>query len=176
MRAFTRTMVAAAVETPPPEADPAPTSPQLPARRVKAKQRGGEVQLLEDDGTDCPSEALGLVQERSTGDDKAAVERLKARASALGANTIAGYKATRSLDGATQFIGVAVRCHDLTEAKKSDTLGPVDVPMPAGGVEEAFADLLDQAERMHASLITDVHVEPRDDGPHVVGTAIRYRR
>jgi hypothetical protein len=113
----------------------------------------------------CATEALGVV-ESSDGDRAHALEAMRSRAGALGAEMLvevtkrgAGYAAT------------AVRCRDLREGRPYEVMEKITIPIDGGGEDAAFAALRARAFDMKADLIIDITKEPT----RIIGTAIRYR-
>jgi uncharacterized protein YbjQ (UPF0145 family) len=160
-----------------PRPPPAPSPVALAAAAPKAKRAGPNIRLFTSDGADCPTEALGVVNERaSLGDEDGAIERLKAKARVMGADAIVGYRSASALLG-TDLAGVAVRCRTPSKDKEYDTIGELEVPARPGEEDAAFDELLARADDMHANLVIGVHVVPGSGGApaKVVGAAIRYR-
>ena len=186
-RTFARTTIAAAVVAPPPPPAvdaPAPSKPAVAPLAAPKRHGNAEVRLFTLDNADCPTEALGVVNERADdGDEGAAVERIKAKARGMGADAVVGYRTeTHGTNGGTglDLAGVAVRCKKLAEDRPYDVLGRIEVPVAsdaASNDQDAFDELLARADKMHANLVLDVHVVPGQNGAHgkVVGAAIRYR-
>lgn len=178
-RRYVHSTVAAAVvvppvvEAPPALLPPARASASVPQRAPKK----ASIRLFTADGADCPTEALGVVSERAYGDVDLALERLKDKARAMGADAIVGYRTASGGALGTDLAGVAVHCQRLAEDKPYDTIDHLEVPATAGAEQEAFDELLARADRMHANLVIDVHVvpDPSGIGRKVVGAAIRYR-
>jgi uncharacterized protein YbjQ (UPF0145 family) len=176
-RRYVHSTVAAAIVVPAPRPPaPAPLA-SLPAR-VKPPRKPN-IRLFTADGADCPTEALGVVNERASGDgdEKAALERLKDKARAMGAEAIVGYRSAGAFGMGTDLAGVAVRCEKLTEDRRYDTVDHLEVPVTEGAEQEAFDELLAKANDMHANLVIDVHLQRDADGVgrKVVGAAIKYR-
>jgi uncharacterized protein YbjQ (UPF0145 family) len=171
------TIAAAIVATPaPPPAKAAANAnravfPPLPAPHKP------DIRLFTADGADCPTEALGVVNERAVGDDKAALERLKDKARAMGADAIVGYRSAGAGGLGTDLAGVAVRCEQLAENRRYETVEHITVPVTEGAEQDAFDELLARADAMHANLVIDVHLQRDADGVgrKVVGAAIKYR-
>jgi uncharacterized protein YbjQ (UPF0145 family) len=150
-------------------------APPPPRRAVPRRVQSG-VRVFTGDAADCPSEALGVVNERAFGDEAAALERLKEKAHAMGADAIVGYRTTSSGVTGTDLAGVAIHCAKLTEDRPIETIEHLEVPVTPGAEQEAFDELLARANSLDASLVTEVHLERDKDGTgsKVVGKAIKY--
>jgi uncharacterized protein YbjQ (UPF0145 family) len=170
-------VVAAILEAPRP-APPPPARRAAPKPVETARVETG-VRVFAGDAPDCPSEALGVVNERASGvlDEAAALERLKEKAHTMGADAIVGYRTTSGAASGTDLAGVAVHCAKLTEDRPIHTIEHLEVPVTPGAEQEAFDELLDRANKLDASLVTEVHLERNADGTgsKVVGKAIKYR-
>jgi uncharacterized protein YbjQ (UPF0145 family) len=171
------TRASAAAPKPPADADdePIPTDPAIVARARTVK-------VLKNEGMGCAAEALGPVDvhKKMESTDKA-LEVLKLRAAALGAEAVIGVDFEHGEGGSapTHLSGMAVRCRDLIQGRQYDVIGSISIKGAMGKEEDAFAQLRAKATAMKADLVLDVtfeHGEGADGaGTTIKGTAIRFR-
>lgn len=155
--------------------EPIPTDPAIVARAAKVK-------VLKNEGMGCASEALGPVDvHKKMESTEKALEVLKLRAAALGAEAVIGVDFEHGEGGSapTHLSGMAVRCRDLIQGRSYDVIGSVTVKGAMGKEEDAFAQLRAKATAMKADLVLDVKFEHGEGGEGagttITGTAIRFR-
>ena len=144
--------------------------------------RAAKVRIEQGEGIGCPSEALGPVDvHKKMESTEQALERLKLRAAALGADAVVHVEFEHGEGGSevTHLSGMAVRCNDLIKGRAYDAIGSVQSDGKMGSEERAFASMLEKAKAMHADLVIHVkfeHGEGGDkEGTKVSGTAIKFR-
>jgi uncharacterized protein YbjQ (UPF0145 family) len=148
-----------------------PTDPVIVAAAAK-------VRVLSDERLSCPSQVLGIVDvHEPVENDEAALDILRRRAAALGAEAITGVE-FRHGDGheRTHMSGTAVRCKDLLNGRSYDVLDHIVIKAKMGGEDEAFDELKRRARGLGANLILETkfqHGESASEGVVVSGTAIR---
>jgi uncharacterized protein YbjQ (UPF0145 family) len=151
-----------------------PTDPAIVAAAAK-------VRVLNDQALSCVSQVLGIVDvHEPVESDEAALEILRRRAAALGAEAVTGVE-FRHGDGheRTHMSGTAVRCKDLLDGRKYDVLERIVVNAKMGGEDEAFDELKRRARALGANLILEAkfrHGESSGEGVTVSGTAVRAYR
>jgi uncharacterized protein YbjQ (UPF0145 family) len=152
--------------------------PSDPATLAKA----ASVRVIQNDSLGCTAEALGPIDvHRNMESTQQALEALKLRAAALGADAIIGVDFEHGEGGnaPTHLSGMAVRCRDLLGGRSYDVLGKVEVRGSMGKEEDAFSELKAKARAMRADLVLGVKFEHGEGGegePTVLtGTAIRIR-
>lgn len=150
-----------------------PTDPVIVAAAAK-------VRVLSDERLSCASQVLGIVDvHEPVENDEAALDILRRRAAALGAEAITGVE-FRHGDGheRTHMSGTAVRCKDLLNGRSYDVLDHIVIKAKMGGEDEAFDELKRRARALGANLILEAkfqHGESSTEGVVVSGTAIRTR-
>ncbi len=150
-----------------------PTDPVIVAAAAK-------VRVLSDERLSCTSQVLGIVDVHEPVEtDEAALDILRRRAAALGAEAITGVE-FRHGDGheRTHMSGTAVRCKDLLNGRAYDVLDHLVIKAKMGGEDEAFDELKRRARALGANLILEAkfqHGESSAEGVVVSGTAIRTR-
>ena len=154
--------------------DPRPASPAVLAAAAK-------VTVLQNDDMSCETEALGLVDVHcSMHGTRTALDELKARAAALGAEAVTGVDFHHGGGGHehTHLSGMAVRCRDLLGGRSYDVIARLDVDGAMGKEDAAFGELMSRAGAMNADLVVGirfVHGEGGDQPTRVSGTAVRFR-
>lgn len=150
---------------------PVPTDPATVAAAAKVK-------VLNNESLSCASQVLGIVDvHESVENDEQALDILRRRAAALGADAITGVE-FRHGDGheRTHMSGTAVRCKDLLNGRKYDVLDHIVIKAKMGGEDEAFDELKRRARELGANLILEAkfkHGESKAEGVVVSGTAVR---
>ncbi len=154
---------------------PVPNDPATLAKAAKIK-------VAESDDAGCVTEALGPVDVHKKMESTAqALENLKRRAAALGADAITHVEFEHGEGGkeVTHLSGMAVRCNDLIKGRAYDTIGEVQVDGSMGGEDKAFAKLRAKARSMHADMLINVRFEHGEggdgEGTKMMATAIRFR-
>lgn len=148
-----------------------PTDPVIVAAAAK-------VRVLNNESLSCASQVLGVVDvHEPVQTDEAALDILRRRAAALGAEAITGVE-FRHGNGheRTHMSGTAVRCKDLLAGRKFDVLERIVVKGKMGGEDEAFDELKRRARVLGANLILEAkfhHGESASEGVTVTGTAVR---
>lgn len=148
-----------------------PTDPVIVAAAAK-------VRVLNNESLSCASQVLGVVDvHEPVQTDEAALDILRRRAAALGAEAITGVE-FRHGNGheRTHMSGTAVRCKDLLNGRKFDVLERIVVKGKMGGEDEAFDELKRRARVLGANLILEAkfhHGESASEGVTVTGTAVR---
>lgn len=137
-----------------------------------------KVKVLNNESLSCASQVLGVVDvHERVENDEAALDILRRRAAALGAEAITGVE-FRHGDGheRTHMSGTAVRCKDLLAGRSYDVLERIVVKGKMGGEDEAFDELERRARVLGANLILEAkfrHGESASEGVVVSGTAVR---
>ncbi len=155
------------------DATPLPSDPGTVAAAAR-------VRVLQGGDMGCESEALGPVDVHSPmhGTDKA-LEALKLRAAALGADAVVGVDFHHGEGGhaPTHLSGMAARCKDLLKGRSYDVIASLDVPGKMGREKDAFEDLLHKAWLAKADLVVDIEFHHGDgtEPTHMTGTAVRFR-
>ena len=134
-------------------------------------------------GTDVsqPVEIIGLIDVHSEMKDQdRALEALKAKAGALGADAVLDVEYHHAVGGEPSHLsGMAVRCNDLVRGRAYETIGSVQSDGAMGSEERAFKNMLAKARAMHADLVIGVRFEHGEggegEGTKVTGTAIKFR-
>ena len=150
---------------------PLPTDPATVAAAAKVK-------VLNNESLSCASQVLGIVDvHEPVQTDEAALDILRLRAAALGAEAITGVE-FRHGDGheRTHMSGTAVRCKDLLNGRKYDVLDHLVVKGKMGEEDETFDELRRRARELGANLVLEVsfkHGESAAEGVVVSGTAVR---
>ena len=150
---------------------PLPTDPVIVAAAAK-------VRVLNDPALSCTSQVLGIVDvHEPVASDEAALDILRLRAAALGADAVTGVE-FRHGDGheRTHMSGTAVRCKDLLNGRTYDVLDRIVIKAKMGGEDEAFDELKRRARELGANLILEAkfrHGESAAEGVVVSGTAVR---
>lgn len=125
---------------------------------------------------ECVSELLGLVDvhERVASQD-AALELLKRRAAALGAEAVTGVEFEHGEGGEpTHLSGSAVRCKDLLRGRRFEVLGKIEVTAEMDHEADALAELKSRALARGANLILEVRFDHGEGKKtRVLGTAVR---
>lgn len=156
-------MTEPAVQAPPPS--------RMPAHKfgvfdpIETPSTSTDIRVFDGDSAECESEALGVV-ESSDADRARAIEMMRTRAAALGAEAITSVQAIGSCWKAT-----AVRCRDLRDGRAYDVIEDIDVPIQDGHEDTAFDALRARAYDLSADLVIDITT----DAGHVKGKAIRYK-
>lgn len=146
-------------------------------------------------------EVIGLVQaDARPGEGNAALNELRARAAALGADAVVHVRlhvedspGSMSVSGdpdwedflddssgtwehAVHITGEAVRYRELVEGRRYTVVARIGVTDRAGHEHEALARLASRARAMHADLVVDIEVtnQGQDTPFEVHGTAIRF--
>lgn len=138
------------------------------------------MRVLSDERLSCTSQVLGIVDvHEPVENDEAALDILRRRAAALGAEAITGVE-FRHGDGheRTHMSGTAVRCKDLLNGRSYDVLEHLVIKATMGSEDEAFDELKRRARALGADLILEAkfrHGESPGEGVVVSGTAIRTR-
>jgi uncharacterized protein YbjQ (UPF0145 family) len=155
--------------------EPLPSDPATIARAAS-------VRVIQNDSLGCEAEALGPIDvHKKMESTQQALDALKLRAAALGADAIIGvdFEHGEGGDAPTHLSGMAVRCRDLLRGRSYDVIGKVEVRGAMGKEEDAFSELKAKARAMRADLVLDVKFEHGEGGegePTVLtGTAIRLR-
>lgn len=150
---------------------PVPTDAATVAAAAKVK-------VLNDSSLSCASQVLGIVDvHEPVESDEAALDILRRRAAALGAEAITGVE-FRHGNGheRTHMSGTAVRCKDLLNGRQYDVLDRIVIKAKMGGEDEAFDELKRRARTVGANLILDAkfrHGESASEGVVVSGVAVR---
>jgi uncharacterized protein YbjQ (UPF0145 family) len=137
-----------------------------------------KIRVLNDSSLSCASQVLGVVDvHEPVESDEAALDILRRRAAALGAEAITGVE-FRHGNGheRTHMSGTAVRCKDLLNGRKYDVLEHIVIKAKMGGEDEAFDELKRRARDLGANLILEAkfrHGESASEGLVVSGTAVR---
>ncbi len=154
---------------------PLPTDPDTVARAAS-------VRVLQNESLGCESEVLGPIDvHKKMESTPQALEKLKLRAAALGAEAVSNVEFEHGEGGnePTHLSGLALRCRDLLHGRKYDVIQKITVHQPMGKEEAAFADLKRRGRDLHADLILDVkfiHGEGGEgEGLTMTGTAVRVR-
>ena len=144
--------------------------------------RAAGLRVAENDDAGCITEALGPVDvHKRAGSTASALQSLKRRAAALGADALTHVEFEHGEGGreATHLSGMAVRCNDLIKGRAYDSIGEVQVTGAMGGEERAFMQLREKARDMRADMLIEVrfeHGEGSDgEGTRMMATAIRFR-
>ena len=174
--------------TTPPPWEPSPsyafTPPPPPTPRADDTALAtatARVRVLQTGGLGCWMESLGIVDvHEQMNTEQAALELLKRRAAALGAEGVMGVEFHHGEGGdePTHLSGIAVRCNDLLKGRAYDVLEKMDVAGDMGDEDEAYAKMQARAKTLHADLIMGVsfeHGEGAGAKTHVYGTAIKFR-
>lgn len=146
---------------------------QAAAARVKVMQTGD---------LGCKMQSLGLVDvHEPMKTEEAALDLLKRRAAALGAEGVMGVEFHHGEAGnePTHLSGIAVKCNDLLKGRTFDVIEKMDVAGAMGEEDEAYDKMRERAfGQLHADLIIDIsfeHGEGANAKTHVYGTAIKLR-
>jgi len=155
--------------------EPLPTDPAVVAKAASVK-------VLNNESLGCASEALGPVDvHKKMKNTQQALDELKLRAAALGADAVIGVDFEHGEGGSapTHLSGMAVRCRDLLQGRSYDVIGKVSIKGAMGKEEQAFDELRAKARAMKADLVLDVQFEHGEGGEGagttITGTAIRFR-
>jgi uncharacterized protein YbjQ (UPF0145 family) len=148
-----------------------PTDPVIVAAAAK-------VRVLNNESLSCASQVLGVVDvHEPVQTDEAALDILRRRAAALGAEAITGVEFRHgSGHERTHMSGTAVRCKDLLHGRKFDVLEHIVVKVKMGAEDEGFDELKRRARVLGANLILEAkfhHGESSSEGVTVSGTAVR---
>lgn len=146
-------------------------------------------------------EVLGLVQaDARPGEGDAALNELRARAAAMGADAVVHVRlhvedspGSQSLSGdpdweafldgssgtwetAVHITGEAVRYHELVDGRRYTVVARIGVTDRVGHEHEALERLASRARGLHADLVIDIEVTNHGDASpfEVHGTAIRF--
>jgi uncharacterized protein YbjQ (UPF0145 family) len=138
------------------------------------------VKVLTGSGLDCRGEALGIVDVHEPVSSEAqALELLKRRAAALGAEAIVGVEFRHGSGGAapTHLSGMAMRCNDLLKGRAYEELAMLEVAGDMGHEDDAFDELKTKARALGANLILDIRFEHGEATGRTMlrGKAIRVR-
>ena len=146
---------------------------QAAAARVKVMQTGD---------LGCKMQSLGLVDvHEPMKTEEAALDLLRRRAAALGAEGVMGVEFHHGEGGnePTHLSGIAVKCNDLMKGRAYDVLEKMDIAGGMGEEDEAYDKMRVRAfETLHADLIIEIsfeHGEGANAKTHVYGTAIKFR-
>jgi uncharacterized protein YbjQ (UPF0145 family) len=140
----------------------------------------GRVHVLQSDSMGCESEVLGLVDVHShMHETEHALDELKLRAAALGAEAVLGVDFHHGEGGhePTHLSGIAARCRDLRRGRSYDVIQELDVTGKNGHEDDAFQALRERARAVHADLVVGIEFHHGDgtEPSHVTGTAVRWR-
>lgn len=132
---------------------------------IEVPSTSSDVRVFDGDEAECESEALGVV-DSSEPDRARAIEMMRTRAAALGAEAVTAVQRLGA-----RWTATAVRCRDLRDGRAYDVIEDIDVPVKDGGEEAAFDALRSRAYDLAADLVIDITTE----AGHVKGKAIRYK-
>jgi uncharacterized protein YbjQ (UPF0145 family) len=138
------------------------------------------VLVLESQTVNQPTEVVGLIDvHEESGHHSEALERLRIKGAALGADAVLGVEFHHGDDGEPAHLsGTAVRFRDLLRGRRYDVLGELEVTGQMGDEAGALRELKRRARAVSADLILGVmyhHGEGGDEAPRLTGTAIRLR-
>lgn len=137
------------------------------------------VRVLSAPTLDCPAQVLGIVDvHEKVESEAAALEILRRRAAARGADAVTGVEFHHGESGAerTHLSGTAVRCNDLLHGRRYEVLEQIDVRDAMGREDAVFDALKERARRAGANLVLGVHFvhgEGPSEGVRAYGTAVR---
>jgi uncharacterized protein YbjQ (UPF0145 family) len=144
--------------------------------------KAASVRVIQNEALGCAAEALGPVDvHKKMENTHKALEALKLRAAALGADAVTGVDFEHGEGGSapTHLSGMAVRCKDLVHGRTYDVMGEITVKGAMGKEEAAFSELRAKARAMKADLILGVKFDHGEggegEGTTLTGTAIRFR-
>jgi uncharacterized protein YbjQ (UPF0145 family) len=150
----------------------APSPPPRPAR--------SKVMVLKDVAITQPTEILGLVDVyEQLYDHDRALESLKAKAEALGADAIVGLEYHHGGGKEpSRLSGTAIKFKDLVQGRRYEPLGTIEVKYDPGEEAQGLRELKAKARAIHADLILELKYDRGDgnDQPRVSGTAVKFAR
>jgi uncharacterized protein YbjQ (UPF0145 family) len=158
---------------------PAPPPPR--ASDSALLTAAARVKVLQTGGLGCEMQSLGIVDvHEPMKTEQAALDLLKRRAAALGAEGVMGVEFHHGEGGGetTHLSGIAVKCSDLLRGRSYDVLEKIDIAGGMGEEDEAYDKMKQRAAQIHADLIIDIsfeHGEGVGAKTHVYGTAIKLR-
>ncbi len=133
----------------------------------------------------CRSRVLGVVDVHTPMGEEGALNELRGRAQALGAEAVVSVDFHHGDDdeaeegGTTHLSGLAVRCEDMLQGRAYDVIARVEATAPMGDEAAGLRALRQQARALQADLIIHVefeHGESHDQPTRLRGDAIRFRR
>ena len=140
------------------------------------------VRVMQTGDLGCKMQSLGLVDvHEPMKTEEAALDLLKRRAAALGAEGIMGVEFHHGEAGnePTHLSGIAVKCNDLLKGRTYTVIEKMDIAGAMGEEDEAYDKMRVHAfQELHADLIIDIsfeHGEGANAKTHVFGTAIKLR-
>jgi uncharacterized protein YbjQ (UPF0145 family) len=171
--------------TPPPW-DPSASIAASPPEPPRASDStlvaaAARIKVLQTGGLGCEMQSLGIVDvHEPMKTEEAALDLLKRRAAALGAEGVMGVEFHHGEGGgeSTHLSGIAVKCSNLLRGRAYDVIEKIDIAGAMGEEDEAYDKMRQRARQLHADMIIDIsfeHGEGAGAKTHVFGTAIKIR-
>jgi uncharacterized protein YbjQ (UPF0145 family) len=154
--------------------------PSLETADPAIREAASRVLVLESQTVDQPTEVIGLIDvHEESGHHAEALERLRIKGAALGADAVLGVEFHHGDDGEPAHLsGTAVRFRDLLKGRRYEVLRDLEVTGRMGDEAGALREIKRQARALSADLIVGImyhHGEGGDEAPRLTGKAIRFR-